>query len=68
MQTKIKNDLFNLFIYGTYVSVVYGITLLGSTYFGIGGGLILVLGLAVIVHGVFQFRYLELFRGGKSNE
>ena len=66
MKTKTKNDLFNVFIYAIYITMVYGITLIASSYFGIGAGLIIVLGLAVIVHGVFKFKYLELFRGKKQ--
>ncbi len=64
-RTKVYNDIFNLFIYAVYIVAIYGLTLVASSYFGIGAGLIITLGLAIIVYGVFNFKYLELFKRRK---
>ena len=66
MKDKTKNDVFNLFIYGVFITAIYGLTLVASSYFGIGAGIIIVLGLAMIVHAVFNFKYLELFKRRKK--
>lgn len=66
MELKTMNDLFNVFIYGVYVVMIYGITLFAASYFGIGAGLIIILGLGMIVYAVFNWKYLELFRRKKK--
>ncbi len=66
MQTKTKNDIFNVIIYGIFISAIYGLTLIASSYFGISAGLIFIVGLAMIGYSVFNFKYLEVYKEVKQ--
>ena len=66
METKTKNDLFNLIIYGVFISAIYMATLIASSYMGNVASFALIVGLGMIVYAVFNFKYLRLFKEDKK--